>query len=121
MTTGDLCTGFDDDDTSPTFLDFSFTTIDKTAFPPGDYTITITGTVGSQSETNVYTVTFVDPCPTATVTFASNPFAASTSYALKDPDVMVTTGGFDEVLTWDDTDLLNIDVLVDCGAITFVV
>lgn len=61
----------------------------------------------------------VNPCPTAAVTFSSNPFVSPQTYALKDPNTDVTTNGFDEAIDWSATDLIQNDVLVDCGAVTF--
>ena len=37
----------------------------------------------------------------------------------KDPNVAVSTMGFDEAIMWSATGAIQNDVLVDCGAVTF--
>ena len=42
-------------------------TNDMVAYPPGDYVLSITGTVGTSSDSSPITVTLVDPCDTLTL------------------------------------------------------
>lgn len=41
---------------------YVLTTNDMVAYPPGDYVLSITGTVGTSSDSSPITVTLVDPC-----------------------------------------------------------
>lgn len=54
---------------------FSFTTTDKTAFPPGNYELQITSAIGSKSVTVSYQFTLLDTCATAILSDGVNPFA----------------------------------------------
>ena len=49
--------------------DFTFATTDFSAFPHGIYQFSITGTLGSVTDTALIDVVFIDPCYQATLTF----------------------------------------------------
>ena len=86
---------------------YDFSSLDMAKYPPGDYTFTITATVGDKTVSKDFTVTFVDPCPTTTLTLNS-PFVDKT-YNLRDPQI-------DQ--KWDIDTVLSKVTAVDCGAIT---
>lgn len=75
----DLCSAgtFDTVDGS-----FSFSTNDKTTYPPGEYTFTVTGSVGSASDSVTITVTIEDPCIDTLITLTED--FADLSYTLRD-------------------------------------
>ena len=101
----DLCAGGLFDDKSGAF---TFSTSDKATYPPGVYTIIITGVVGSGSDTLTLLVTFVDPCPTTPLTLTPG-FPALTAYGLGDPQ---------QAFDWN-FDSLTKETLVDCGTPIF--
>ena len=84
----DVCSKTDGDTVatfSTTTGDYSFISIDKVNYPPGEYEFTITGTVGLKSVTATFVMTLVDPCPTTQLTI-HNPFVDKT-YILRDPQI----------------------------------
>ena len=87
-TSVDLC-DLEDGNTAGVFDpitgNYDFSSIDMAKYPPGDYTFQVTGTVGNKSASKTFTVTFVDPCPTATLTIV-NPFVDKT-YNLRDAQI----------------------------------
>lgn len=106
----DLC-DFNDGDTVGNFDaitgNYSFKTIDLAKYPPGDYVFEVTGTVGNRSVSKTFTLTLVDPCPTATLTL--NVPLIDKEYTLRDPQV-------DQ--TWNTNTVLTKDTQADCGPIT---
>lgn len=79
------------------------------SYPPGDYTIRITGTAGTNNDVtafNDFTVTFVDPCPTSLS--ISNPFSDET-YTLRDTPMQQS---FAAGLTSSSTQ-------ADCGTLSY--
>ena len=69
--------------------EFSFTTDDRVAYPPGVYEIEVTGFVDGEQEdttaTEIITVTIVDPCVTTPLTLSPNPPVSNVEYTLRDP------------------------------------
>ena len=59
---------------SPTTGEIEFSSYDIVNFPPGVYTIKVTGTAGTISVSHQFDLTLVDPCPTATLTLKPSPF-----------------------------------------------
>lgn len=106
----DLC-ALTDGNTSGVFDpitgNYDFSSIDMANYLPGDYTFTITGTVGDKSVAKTFTVTFVDPCPTTVLTLNS-PFVDK-SYTLRDVQI-------DQ--KWDIDAILTRATAVDCGPVT---
>lgn len=64
---------------------FSFKSIDIAKFAPGDYVFEVTGNVGTKSSSEIFTLTLVNPCFTATLSIVNNPFSDKT-YVLRDPE-----------------------------------
>ena len=62
---------------------YEFISTDMANYPAGTYELTITGTVGTQSDSFVLTIELVDPCPTAVITLLDSPIADDT-YVLRD-------------------------------------
>ena len=78
MVLNDLCS-VNDGSTSGSFDsvsgNYAFSSTDIQNFPPGQYTIKITGTEGSISAEYVFTFSLVDPCPNATLSLINpSPF-----------------------------------------------
>ena len=63
---------------------YSFSTIDKVKFPPGTYTMKITGSVCSVSKSYDIDIILVDPCPDAALTLLPNQIQDD-NYRLQDP------------------------------------
>ena len=90
----DFCNKFDD-----TILalftatgSYTMTTADMVTYPAGDYTFEIIGTIGTNSDSETFVATFVDPCPTTPLTITlPDPFTDKTHY-LRGP---VQTMGWD--------------------------
>jgi hypothetical protein len=88
VVTNDLCS-VNEGATSGTFDsvtgNYRFSSIDMQNFPPGEYTIRITGTEGTLSATYDFTITLVNPCLTATLTLAEpSLFSDQTVYRIHD-------------------------------------
>lgn len=63
---------------------YFFDSVDMASFPAGTYTMEITGTVGSWSETTLIDLVLVDPCPNVALNLQPNPFQDHI-YVLRDP------------------------------------
>lgn len=53
---------------------FTFTSTDKEKFPPGNYELQVTSTIGTSSVTVSYYLTILNTCETATLSDGVNPF-----------------------------------------------
>ena len=83
-----LCDIIDGDTHSvfdPITGNYYFESIDMANYLPGDYTFKITGTVGSKSAFETFTLTLVDPCPTAILTIVNPAVFVDQTYILRDP------------------------------------
>ena len=87
---------------------YEFISTDMANYPAGTYELTITGTVGTQSDSFVLTIELVDPCPTALITLLDSPIADDT-YVLRDAV---------KPQSWNYADIFTIATDVDCGSIT---
>ena len=85
---------------------YSFDSIDMASFPAGTYTMQITGTVGSSSDTLTIDLVLVDPCPSVALNLQSSPFQDNV-YVLRDPQ---------HEQVYVKSDLISPDTQVDCGA-----
>ena len=47
-------------------------------YPPGIYKMTISGTVGTKSDSYTIEVEFVDPCPSSTISLGPSPISDTT-------------------------------------------
>ena len=65
--------------------DYTFTSYDMANYPPGDYTFTITGTVGAKSVTASFVMKLVDPCPNVALTINKPAIFVDDEYVLRDP------------------------------------
>lgn len=93
----------------PLGVTYVVSTADMVTYPPGDYTFEITGTVGSNSNSATFVATFVDPCPTTTLTINEpDPFSDQT-YILRNAQI-------DQF--WVIGSLIAQESHVDCGALT---
>jgi len=63
---------------------WTFESVDMVSYPPGTYTIRITGTSGNEVQFFETDVVLVDPCPTVDLGLKANPFTDQT-YNLFDP------------------------------------
>ena len=52
---------------------YDIQTLDISTYPPGDYIFTITGYLGNKSAIATFTVTFINPCDTATLSITKPP------------------------------------------------
>lgn len=89
---------------------FSFETTDKDTYPPGEYTFTVTGTVGSASDSVTIPVNIVDPCVDTSLTIFEE-FPDLTTYLL---------GEDSKFISWNPEETLTKETLVDCGTPTFI-
>ena len=83
----DLCsvaTGSTEGVFNPVTGSFNFVTFDMENFPPGAYTFRITGQIDDKSAATTFTVNFVDPCPSTTLTLTPDVFQDET-YFLRTP------------------------------------
>ena len=78
-------------------------------YPPGEYTFTITGTVGAKSVTATFVMTLVDPCPNVALTINEPATFVDGTYILRDPR---------EERSWDIDAILSRDTPVDCGPVS---
>lgn len=84
-------------------------TIDMASYPAGDYTLSITGTVGNKSASTDIVVTLVDPCPNTLLTIVEpDPFEDDT-YVLR---------AAQKDTIFDLNSLITRATLVDCGPLT---
>ena len=84
----DICEIVDGDSVAtfdPATGDYTFTSFDMANYPAGDYTFTITGTVGAKSVTETFVMTLVDPCPTTVLTINNPADFVDGDYVLRDP------------------------------------
>ena len=88
---------------------FTLESVNMDDVPPGLYTIRITGTVGSKSDSIELTVELVNPCPTADLVLSDGPIP-SFDYVLRSNPISKQ---------WNITDIIDsTNVLVDCGPIS---
>ena len=83
----DLCDIIDtgtEGDFTPRTGSYTFKSIDKVNYPPGDYVFRITGKSGLNSYFVDITMTLIDPCPTTKLTLLQSPFIDQTYY-VRDP------------------------------------
>jgi len=59
----DIIDGGTEGDFAPLDGAYTFKSIDKANYPPGDYVFRITGTSGQNSDFTDVTMTLIDPCP----------------------------------------------------------
>ena len=85
----DICTGVEATFDSQ-IGDYQFQTTDMVEYPPGTYSLLITGTVGSRSDSFIMTVKFVDPCPSTLLTLITSPIIDDYTYTLRDLDYAQT-------------------------------
>ena len=95
-------------------LEFVLSTDDKTTYPPGTYQVDIKASVSEypdQSGTHTFTYNFIDLCKHGPLSIpATNPQLLIDTYLLTDPSLMQT---------WElDSNLVEIDPLLDCGEFT---
>ena len=75
---------------------------------PGSYRLKVTGSVGSNASSSlIVSFDLIDPCLNASITLKSSPFRDA-EYTLGEPGL---------VLSWIDSELYELDVMVDCGDI----
>ena len=90
--------------------DFEFYTTELDAFQPGTYIVTITATSGTLNVDTTFTLTLVDPCPSATLSINTLIFSGTFTYYLRDPL---------QSYNWVESQVATIsgvDPQVDCGA-----
>jgi hypothetical protein len=87
---------------------YTFKSTDVANFKPGSYTFEITGTVGTKSDISTFTVSLVDPCPTASLTLQEGIFA-DMEYFLRDSSSSET---------FTTSSMLSSSTPADCGPIT---
>ena len=108
----DLC-AINDGDTQSAFNavtgNFEFYSIDMANYKPGQYIFEITGTVGTKSDTALFMMTLVDPCPTTVLTIIDPDPFTDQIYNLRDPQI-------DQ--PWDINNLITKATAVDCGDLT---
>ena len=85
---------------------FQFATTDMATYVAGVYTLQITSTIGTVSNTVTFDLNLLDPCSTATITLSTSPFIDETE----------NLGAFESTQSWDLTPLHTIDTQVDCGS-----
>ena len=105
----DICSILGVANFDPATGNYDFTTFDMATYPAGDYTFTITGTVGAKSVSETFVMTLVDPCPTTALTI-NNPAS------FVDGDYILRSSAIDR--TWDIDVILSRATLVDCGPVT---
>ena len=77
-------------------------------YPPGTYTMRVTGTSGAKSDSFTIDLVLVNPCFTVDLGIQTNPFPDSV-YVLRDPEI---------ALAWQAVDLIQPATTVDCGSIS---
>lgn len=75
-------------------------------YAAGDYTLQITSTIGSVSDTATFDLTLLDPCSAATISLTPSPFVDETD----------DLGAAETTQSWDLATFHTIDTLVDCGS-----
>ena len=88
--------------------EYTFMSNDIVNYPPGTYTMEITGTSGAKFDKFTVDLTLVNPCFTVDLRYQPNPFSDHV-YVLRDPMIE---------LDWQAVDLINPDTTVDCGHIS---
>ena len=104
----DLCDIIDtgtEGDFTPRTGSYTFKSIDKVNYPPGDYVFRITGKSGLNSDFVDITMTLIDPCPTTKLTLLQSPFIDQTYY-LRDPVL---------IQAWLYSSLITKETPADCG------
>ena len=87
---------------------YSFVSTDIVRFPPGTYTMQITGTSGLKVDSVSVDIVLVDPCFTVDLDIQPNSFE-DREYVLRDPEM---------AYAWEAADLVSHKTKVDCGPLS---
>jgi hypothetical protein len=89
---------------------YSFKSSDMESFSPGEFLFKITGTAEDKSASSTFTVTFVDPCPTATLSLVDpSPFTDQTVYRMQD-----------NTQSWSFASVVTSSTAINCGPMELV-
>ena len=87
---------------------YSFVSTDIVMYPPGTYTMQITGTSGLKVDTVSIEIVLVNPCLTVDLDIQPNPFG-NREYFLKTPEIEYS---------WKAADLVSPKTAFDCGPLS---
>ena len=87
---------------------YSFVSTDIVTYPPGTYSMQVTGTSGLKVESFTVDIVLVNPCFTVDLDIQPSPFE-DREYVLQDPEIEYV---------WNTADLVSPKTAVDCGPLS---
>ena len=84
---------------------YTFSSIDKVAYPPGSYEFEVTATVGSVSSSLTWLLVLVEPCNIATLTLSPSPFSSESK----------VLGADETTQAWSISTMVSSSTFADCG------